>query len=68
MLYESIKVQGNTIVLIPSENLSSMGFGNLGMSCTRIGFILSHVEASLFPPVFVRYIPLVLKEAHQDAK
>lgn len=32
MLYESIKVQGNTIVLIPSENLSSMGFGNLAMS------------------------------------
>ena len=32
MLYESIKVQGNTIVLIPSENLNSMGFGNLAMS------------------------------------
>jgi regulator of protease activity HflC (stomatin/prohibitin superfamily) len=32
MLYESIKVQGNTIVLIPSENFSSMGFGNLAMS------------------------------------
>jgi regulator of protease activity HflC (stomatin/prohibitin superfamily) len=32
MLYESIKVQGNTIVLIPSENLNSMGFGNLAAS------------------------------------
>ena len=32
MLYESIKVQGNTIVLIPSETLNSMGFGNLAMS------------------------------------
>jgi regulator of protease activity HflC (stomatin/prohibitin superfamily) len=32
MLYESMKIQGNTIILIPSENLSSMGFGNLGMS------------------------------------
>jgi len=27
MLYESIKVQGNTIVMIPSESLNSMGFG-----------------------------------------
>jgi regulator of protease activity HflC (stomatin/prohibitin superfamily) len=29
MLYESIKVQGNTIVVVPSETLNSMGFGNL---------------------------------------
>lgn len=32
MLYESIKVQGNTIVMIPSESLNSMGFGNLAMT------------------------------------
>ena len=32
MLYESIKVQGNTIVLIPSETINSMGFGNLAMT------------------------------------
>lgn len=30
MLYESIKVQGSTIVMVPSESLNSMGFGNLG--------------------------------------
>ena len=36
MLYESIKVQGNTIVLIPSDTLSSMGFGNLA---TTIGYL-----------------------------
>jgi len=29
MLYESIKVQGSTIVMVPSESLNSMGFGNL---------------------------------------
>jgi len=29
MLYESIKSQGNTVVLVPSESLNSMGFGNL---------------------------------------
>ena len=32
MLYESIKVQGNTIVMIPTEALNSMGFGNLGLT------------------------------------
>ena len=32
MLYESIKVQGSTIVMVPSETLNSMGFGNLGMT------------------------------------
>ncbi|WP_101477469.1 SPFH domain-containing protein [Candidatus Nitrosotalea bavarica] len=30
MLYESIKVQGSTIVMVPTESLNSMGFGNLG--------------------------------------
>ena len=29
MLFESIKVQGNTIVMVPAESLNSMGFGNL---------------------------------------
>ena len=32
MLYKSIKVQGDTIVMIPSEILNSMGFGNLAMT------------------------------------
>jgi regulator of protease activity HflC (stomatin/prohibitin superfamily) len=32
MLYESMKVQGNTIVMVPSETLNSMGYGNLGMT------------------------------------
>ena len=32
MLYESIKVQGNTIIMIPTEALNPMGFGNLGMT------------------------------------
>ena len=29
MLYESLKIQGNTIVMVPSESLNSIGFGNL---------------------------------------
>lgn len=42
MLYESIKVQGNTIVMIPSESLNSMGFGNLG---TTIAYLESTKQA-----------------------
>ena len=43
MLYESIKVQGNTIVMIPSESLNSMGFGNLG---TTIAYLESTKKAA----------------------
>lgn len=42
MLYESIKVQGSTIVMIPSESLNSMGFGNLG---TTIAYLESTKKA-----------------------
>lgn len=42
MLYESIKVQGNTIVMIPSESLNAMGFGNLG---TTIAYLESTKKA-----------------------
>ncbi len=43
MLYESIKVQGNTIVMIPSESLNAMGFGNLG---TTIAYLESTKKAA----------------------
>jgi len=46
MLYESIKVQGNTIVLIPSENLNSMGFGNLAMSIAYLENTLKAMRSS----------------------
>ncbi len=42
MLYESIKVQGTTIVMVPSESLNSMGFGNLG---TTIAYLESTKKA-----------------------
>ncbi len=42
MLYESIKVQGNTIVIVPSESLNSMGFGNLA---TTIAYLESTKKA-----------------------
>src|SRR5438093_5975237 len=43
MLYESIKVQGNTIVMIPSESLNSMGFGNLA---TTIAYLENTKKAA----------------------
>jgi hypothetical protein len=46
MLYESIKVQGNTIVLIPSETLNSMGFGNLAMSIVYLESTKKAVESN----------------------
>ncbi len=36
MLYESIKVQRNTIVVIPSESLNSMCIGNLATTVTYL--------------------------------
>ncbi len=42
MLYESIKVQGTTIVMVPSESLNSIGFGNLG---TTIAYLESTKRA-----------------------
>src|SRR5919108_4878802 len=43
MLYESIKVQGNTIVMIPSESLNSLGFGNLA---TTVAYLESTKRAA----------------------
>jgi regulator of protease activity HflC (stomatin/prohibitin superfamily) len=42
MLYESIKIQGTTVVMVPSESLNSMGFGNLG---TTIAYLESTKKA-----------------------
>jgi regulator of protease activity HflC (stomatin/prohibitin superfamily) len=36
MLYESMKIQGNTIIMVPSETLNSIGYGNLAMT---IGYL-----------------------------
>ena len=43
MLYESIKVQGSTIIMVPSESLNSFGFGNLG---TTIAYLESTKKAA----------------------
>ncbi|AIF84850.1 membrane protease subunit, stomatin/prohibitin [Candidatus Nitrososphaera evergladensis SR1] len=45
MLYESIKVQGNTIVMVPSESLNSIGFGNLALTQAYLDNIKSVAAA-----------------------
>jgi hypothetical protein len=49
MLYESIKVQGNTIVVIPSESLNSMGFGNLATTVTYLEKTKNAVRSQTVP-------------------
>jgi regulator of protease activity HflC (stomatin/prohibitin superfamily) len=46
MLYESIKVQGSTIVMIPTEALNSMGFGNLGLTLAYLDGIKKAAKQS----------------------
>ncbi|HVX03171.1 MAG TPA: SPFH domain-containing protein [Nitrososphaera sp.] len=46
MLYESIKVQGNTIVMVPSESLNSMGFGNLALTQAYLESIKNAAKSS----------------------
>jgi len=36
MFYESMKIHGITIIMVPSETLNSTGFGNLAMT---IGYL-----------------------------
>ena len=43
MLYEAVKVQGNTIIIVPSESLNSFGFGNLA---TTIAYLESTKKAA----------------------
>ena len=47
MLYESMKIQGNTIVMIPSETFNSMGYGNLGMT---LAYLESTKKAAAVKP------------------
>lgn len=46
MLYETMKVQGNTIIMIPSETINSMGFGNLGMTVAYLSDLKTKMQNS----------------------
>ena len=47
MLYESMKIQGNTIIMIPSESLNSMGFGNLATTIAYLENTKKAVQQNL---------------------
>lgn len=44
MLYETMKIHGNTIIMVPSETLNSMGFGNLGTTIAYLNSLESGVS------------------------
>jgi regulator of protease activity HflC (stomatin/prohibitin superfamily) len=49
MLYESMKIHGNTIIMIPSETLNSMGFGNLAMTIGYLDNVKNALKAGTKP-------------------
>jgi regulator of protease activity HflC (stomatin/prohibitin superfamily) len=44
MLYETMKIHGNTIIMVPSETLNSMGFGNLGTTIAYLNSLESGIS------------------------
>lgn len=44
MLYETMKIHGNTIIMVPSETLNSMGFGNLGTTIAYLNSLESGIN------------------------
>ena len=46
MLYETMKIHGNTIIMVPSETLNSMGFGNLGTTIAYLNSLKSGIKNS----------------------
>ncbi len=44
MLYETMKIHENTIIMIPSESLNSMGFGNLGATVAYLQNLKSGLD------------------------
>ena len=45
MLYETMKIHGNTIIMVPSETLNSMGFGNLGTTIAYLNSLESGISS-----------------------
>jgi len=68
MLYESIKLQGNTIVLIPSENLNSMGFGNLAMSIAYLESTKKAVESNTNAASTKKAAPDIINDGNSKFK
>ncbi len=47
MLYETMKIQGNTIIMVPSETLNSIGFGNLGATIAYLSSLRDGINKSI---------------------
>ena len=44
MLYETMKIQGNTVIMVPSETLNSIGFGNLGATIAYLSSLKDSIS------------------------
>ncbi|MGN6347798.1 MAG: SPFH domain-containing protein, partial [Candidatus Nitrosocosmicus sp.] len=47
MLYETMKIHENTIIMIPSETLNTMGFGNIGPTIAYLQNLKSGLDKTL---------------------
>ena len=47
MLYETMKIQGNAVIMVPSETLNSIGFGNLGATIAYLASLKDGINKSL---------------------
>ncbi len=46
MLYETMKIQGNAVIMVPSETLNSIGFGNLGTTIAYLASLKDSINKS----------------------
>lgn len=46
MLYETMKIQGNAVIMVPSETLNSIGFGNLGATIAYLASLKDGINKS----------------------
>lgn len=47
MLYETMKIHENTIIMIPSETLNTMGFGNIGATVAYLQNLKSGLDKTV---------------------
>ncbi len=47
MLCETMKIHENTVIMIPSESLNSMGFGNLGATVAHLQNLKADLDGGL---------------------
>jgi hypothetical protein len=63
-----VKLQGNTIVLIPSENLNSSGVGNLAMSIAYLESTKKAVESNTNAASTKKAAPDIINDGNSKFK